>query len=96
MEADRQRAENLEREKLDKLKQLLNEQSVKDRERIEYRNRRLIEKREEMASKKLSKQIEIADKEKQMEKFFDSVKPKVQADPLRAIGFTEVIFHELV
>lgn len=90
METEKQRAEKQEREKLEKLKEMLHEQSEKDRERIEYRSRLLVQKREETTSKKQAKKLENEEKEKKLENFFDKVKPKVEVDPIRAISFTEV------
>lgn len=69
---------------------MLNDQSAKDRERIEFRNRLLAKRREEVNMKKQVKQLENEDKEKKLEKFFDSVKPNVESDPIRAISYTEV------
>ena len=69
---------------------MLHDQTVKDRERIEYRNRLLRQKRDELNMKKQTKKAETEEKEKKLEKFFDTVKPKIDADPIRAISFTEV------
>ena len=69
---------------------MLHDQTVKDRERIEYRNRLLRQKRDELNMKKQTKKVETEEKEKKLEKFFDTVKPKIDADPIRAISFTEV------
>lgn len=95
METEKQRAEKQEREKLEKLKEMLHEQSEKDRERIEYRSRLLVQKRDEITSKKQAKKLENEEKEKKLENFFDKVKPKVEVDPIRAISFTEVISTKL-
>lgn len=84
------RLENEERAKLEKLKQIFNEQSTRDRERIEYRNKLIAKKKDELNSMKMAKQSEIEMKEKKLEKFFEAVKPNVETDPVRVISFTEV------
>lgn len=44
----------------------------------------------ELQNKKSNKKQEEEEKEKKLEKFYESVKPKVEADPIRLISYTEV------
>ena len=90
IESNKKLVEQEEQKRLEKIKKALNEQAENDRERIEYRNKLILEKKMELQSKKINKKLEEEEKEKKLEKFYESVKPKVQADPTRLISYTEV------
>lgn len=90
LDAHKKQLEQQEQMRLDKLNKVFAEQSRKDRERIEFRNNLLIEKKIDLSSQKQSKQGEIEMKEKRLQKFYESVKPNVESDPARMISFTQV------
>lgn len=82
--------EQAEEAKLEKLKTAINEQALKDKERIEYRKELYFKKKEQLNADKINKQIELENREKRLKKFYESVKPNVVADPIRVVSFTEV------
>ena len=79
-----------EQNKLNRLQRTLEEQAEKDRERIELRNAAFRERINQLKAHKEKKQMEAELKEKRLEKFYDSVKPNVEADPARMISYTVV------
>ena len=62
----------------------------RDGERINQRNKELLDKQAKLKQTILAKKKETEEKEKRLEKFYESVKPDVKADPVRMISFTEV------
>ncbi len=48
-----------------------------------------LEKKAELQSKLLSKEQENEEKKIRLEKFYDAVKPNIEADPTRMISYTE-------
>ena len=76
-------------QKLENLKRKLNEQAIRDREKIQFRNRQFFDKKVEHINNKLSKLNEMEGKEKRLQKFYESVKPKVDSNPARVISFTK-------
>jgi hypothetical protein len=93
MEAHKKQLENEERIRLENLKKKMQEQAARDAEKIEYRNRQFYDKKIGLITNKLNKLNEMADKEKRLQKFYDSVKPKVEANPARMISFTAAEKH---
>ena len=65
------------------------EQNKKDQQRIEYRHKQYWEKVSQTKVQKEKEKAEYEEKEKRLEKFYDSVKPNVEADPARMISYTE-------
>jgi hypothetical protein len=88
--AQKNHVERMEVEKLEKLKANLSDQAVKDKERIEFRNKLLLKRKDQQMASILEKKAELELKEERLKKFYDSVKPNVSADPTRVISFTEV------
>jgi hypothetical protein len=93
MEAHKKQVEREETLRLENLRKKMQEQAVKDAEKIEYRNRQFYDKKIGQISSKLSKLNEMEEKEKRMQKFYESVKPKVESDPARMISFTAAEKH---
>lgn len=93
MDRNKKLTEQEEQNKLEKIKRSLLEQSEKDKERIDFRNKMFFEKKSEYNQKKQLKQMENEEKEKRLEKFYESVKPNVEADPARLVSFTEAELH---
>lgn len=89
MDNQRKQQERIEQTKLEKLQQKLNEQAEKDRERVEYRKNLFEKKQVEVQIKKEQIQLDQEEREKRLEKFYETVKPKVEADPARLVSFTE-------
>jgi hypothetical protein len=69
----------------------LSEQAERDNKRIEFRQKLFQDKMAQMKAEKERKQHEQELKDKRLEKFYDSVKPHVEADPIRMISYTEVL-----
>jgi hypothetical protein len=89
LDNQRKYMEKIEQAKLERLQQKLHEQAEKDRERIEYRKGLFEKKQVELHMKKEQIQLEQEEKERRLEKFYETVKPKVEADPARLVSFTE-------
>ena len=81
--------EEEEQKKLDNLNKCLSDQAEKDRERIALRNKMFFEKKAELSAKLAHKELESEERNARLEKFYESVKPRVDADPARMISFTE-------
>lgn len=79
--------------RLEKLKKTLLEQAKKDRERIEMRNKVLLDKKLEIITQKQNKKFENELREKRLQKFYESVKPKVESDPTRMISYTQAEYN---
>ncbi len=95
-EAENKRIQAEEQNKIDVLSQELSKQAVIDLERVEYR--RLVSEKRKLDQENRKKQelTDSEEKKKKIEKFLESVKPEVQADPTRFMKFTKVIFFSLV
>jgi hypothetical protein len=89
MELHKKQMEQDEQRKLNELKIALEEQSVRDRERIDFRNKQFYEKKIEQVKSKLEKLNEMEKKEERLQKFYESVRPKIERDPARIVSFTE-------
>lgn len=66
-----------------------NEQVKRDQQRIEYRKKQYHDRNSQIKAQKERLKAVNDEKEKRLEKFYDSVKPNVEADPARMISYTE-------
>jgi hypothetical protein len=89
MEMHKKQLERDEKNRLENLRKKLQEQAARDQEKIDLRNRQFLDKKIGLISNKLSKLNEMEEREKRLQKFYESVKPKVEADPARVTRFTE-------
>jgi len=89
LDNQRKQQERIEQAKLEKLQQKLHDQAEKDRERVEYRKGLFEKKQDDVQIRKEQIQLEQEEREKRLEKFYETVKPKVEADPARLVSFTE-------
>ncbi len=89
VEALKRQQENSEQMRLDRLNTSLMEQAGKDQERIEYRRKVYEDKVAQGKAQREKQRQELGDKERRLEKFYESVKPNVEFDPARMISYTE-------
>lgn len=90
VEALKRQQESSEQMRLDRLNTSFVDQAKKDQERIDYRRRAYEEKLAQSKAHKEKQRLEAEEKEKRLEKFYESVKPNVEFDPARMISYTEV------
>jgi hypothetical protein len=75
---------------LNSLKQELSKQAIVDVERVVHRRAVYEERKLADENRRKQEQAQMEEKERKIEKFLESVKPDVEADPVRLMSFTKV------